>query len=174
MKILVSLLCLLSMSLASASDYTIKKGDTLSKIALLSFGNPVYGRKGSLAKVLKMNPHIKNMHRIWSGQHLNLEIEEDVQRSVVTTHDYSSEILAGYPKSNRPGTMKSSQTVKSSYDYFIYAVDAQTDSDIRDTRNVPPGGHCFRPCSEDNPEAFLLRSLRLQSPQRDARFRSFG
>lgn len=174
MKIFITLLCLLYVSLASANDYTIKKGDTLSKIALLSFGNPVYGKHGSLAKVLKMNPHIKNMHKIWSGQHLNLEIEEDVKRSVVSTHDYSPGMARGYSKSNTLSITKSSKTEKSSYDYFIYAVDVQTDSDIRDTRDVPSGGHRVRACSEDDREAIFLRSLCLQSPETNTRFRSCG
>jgi hypothetical protein len=71
-KILTSLGTIFSMS-ALAFQYNVKKGDNLSKIAASHNPGPIYGSKGSLEKILSLNPSIKNKNLIYPGQILKLE-----------------------------------------------------------------------------------------------------
>jgi LysM repeat protein len=48
----------------------VQKGDTLSGISEREVGRPVYGASGSLRKVLKLNPKVKNPNYIRVGQWL--------------------------------------------------------------------------------------------------------
>jgi hypothetical protein len=56
-----------------AMFYTAKDGDVLSKIAQSHLSGPVYGQNGSLAKILKLNPFIKNADVLFTGQKIELE-----------------------------------------------------------------------------------------------------
>ena len=58
---------------SSAQTYTVKPGDTLSHhIAGVNIPGPVWGKKGSLKKILKLNPNVKDPNRLMPGQTLNL------------------------------------------------------------------------------------------------------
>ncbi len=57
----------------SKNFYFVKKGDTLSSIAFKELGSPVYSKKkGSLAKLILMNPQIKNPHWILPGTRISI------------------------------------------------------------------------------------------------------
>jgi LysM repeat protein len=54
-------------------DYIVKKGDTLSAIALAKLsGGALYGNEGRLAKLLLLNPSIKNPNLIEPGTEIKL------------------------------------------------------------------------------------------------------
>lgn len=53
--------------------YVVKNGDTLSSIAYKNISAKVYGKDGSINKILALNPQIKNPNRIFPGQYLELE-----------------------------------------------------------------------------------------------------
>lgn len=65
---------LLSSALSAAEDtfHIVKRGQTLSKIARGAFPGGVYGEGGSLAKILTLNPEIKNPDLIFPGQRVLL------------------------------------------------------------------------------------------------------
>ena len=71
---LVSIFCCFSVVHTTlAASYVIKRGDTLSGIAHRNFSGKVYGKNGSLAKILDLNPQIKNPNLIFVGQSIELE-----------------------------------------------------------------------------------------------------
>ncbi len=67
---LVILVLVLFPSLLIASEYTIKKTDTLWDISEEKLGNPFLW-----PKLWEANPHIKNPHLIFPGQKLNISIK---------------------------------------------------------------------------------------------------
>lgn len=73
---LALLAALLQPAPLSARTYTVKSGDSLSKIAHKEGGGPVYGPQGSLKKILDLNPEVKNPDRIYPRQILVLSPEE--------------------------------------------------------------------------------------------------
>jgi hypothetical protein len=56
----------------TAWAYVVKNGDTLSGITYENISAKVYGKDGSLNKLLALNPHIKNPDRIFPGQVISL------------------------------------------------------------------------------------------------------
>lgn len=58
--------------LVFAITYIVKKGDTLSEIAHKNYSGSVYGKNGSLQKLLNLNPHIKDKNFIKIGKLINL------------------------------------------------------------------------------------------------------
>ena len=68
---IVALLC--GSALAQADEVRkvqVQKGDTLSGISEREVGRPVYGKHGSLRKVISLNPKVKNPNYIRVGQWL--------------------------------------------------------------------------------------------------------
>lgn len=60
-------------SVAHATEpliYVVKKGDTVSTIAQKEIGSPIYSKNGSIAKLLALNPWIKNKDLVLAGQPL--------------------------------------------------------------------------------------------------------
>ncbi len=55
-----------------ARTYTVKRGDSLSKVSAQHVATPVYGKSGSMQRVLERNRSIKNPNRIYTGQELEL------------------------------------------------------------------------------------------------------
>lgn len=55
-----------------ASSYIVKHNDTLSEIASRTARGKIYGRGGSLQKLLVLNPQIKDADRIYAGQTIRL------------------------------------------------------------------------------------------------------
>ena len=67
-------LLLLTVKQAQAKSYTVKRGDTLASIARSYYGEPVFGPKGSINKIYKMNPWSKAAgSALEPGQKLLLE-----------------------------------------------------------------------------------------------------
>jgi len=58
---------------AAPSTYVVRRGDTLSQVALRQFGKPIYGVRGSLTKILQRNPQILNPNVIRPGEELLLQ-----------------------------------------------------------------------------------------------------
>jgi LysM repeat protein len=67
LKVITILIVLLFPALLIASEYTIKKTDTLWDISREKLGNPFLW-----PKLWEANPHIKNPHLIFPGQKLNI------------------------------------------------------------------------------------------------------
>ena len=59
--------------MAWAEGYIVKRDDTLSGIARAHFGKPIYGNRGSLARLLALNPkHSASPDAIYPGQRIEL------------------------------------------------------------------------------------------------------
>lgn len=56
------------LSAAERSVYVLSEGETLSQVASRAFPGRIYGRHGSLQKLLTLNPSIENRDRIYAGQ----------------------------------------------------------------------------------------------------------
>jgi hypothetical protein len=56
-----------------ASTYTVKKGDTVASIARANYGEPVFGPRGTINKVYKLNPSTKMNAALEPGQKIILE-----------------------------------------------------------------------------------------------------
>jgi hypothetical protein len=54
--------------IATSSTYEVKENDTLSLIVQSQVSGPIWGRNGSLKKVLKLNPQITNPDLIFPGE----------------------------------------------------------------------------------------------------------
>ena len=70
MRILSKTLLALSLitTVVHAETFIVKKGDTLSQVAEQFLGKPIYSSKGSLRKLIALNPQIKNPNFIRPGQ----------------------------------------------------------------------------------------------------------
>jgi LysM repeat protein len=61
---------------AFALSYVVKKGDILSRIAQKKIAGPIYGKGGSLQKLLELNPKIKNPNLIFVGDRIQIPYEQ--------------------------------------------------------------------------------------------------
>jgi LysM repeat protein len=61
---------------AFALSYVVKKGDILSRIAQKNIAGPIYGKGGSLQKLLELNPKIKNPNLIFVGDRIQIPYEQ--------------------------------------------------------------------------------------------------
>jgi hypothetical protein len=59
-------------SALASTVYFVKGGDTLSQISADHIGHPIYGTKGSLSRVLSVNPEVHNQDKIFVGDELIL------------------------------------------------------------------------------------------------------
>ncbi len=72
----------LSFSAVHAVTYIVQKGDTLSAILYEKNFKPIYGKSGSLAKTLLLNPKVDRVgHYIYPGQKILL-VDEEVQNAI--------------------------------------------------------------------------------------------
>ncbi len=62
---------------AYARTYTVKSGDTLSGITHREVGGPVWGESGTLEKVKRLNPQVKDANRIYPNDLIRLSDEEE-------------------------------------------------------------------------------------------------
>ena len=69
---------------AAALHYFVKKGDTLSQIALDHIGVPIYGKQGTIEKALENNPIIKDPDKIYVGDELLLTSEGILVKRLAT------------------------------------------------------------------------------------------
>ena len=72
-KLFIFAISILAVPSAFAILYTVKKGDVLSKIAQSHIEGPVYGKSGSLNRILKQNASIKDPNVLYAGQTIELE-----------------------------------------------------------------------------------------------------
>lgn len=71
-------------SLAVAKEYPVEKGDTLSQIAQRVYPDKrVYGKNGSLAELLRMNPNIMNPNYVLVGENIRLNTDIEVVNPAV-------------------------------------------------------------------------------------------
>ncbi|HET9239441.1 MAG TPA: LysM domain-containing protein [Oligoflexus sp.] len=89
----LTLLAFLTQNAAWAKTYNVKKGDTLSHIAAREFGQPIYGPKGSLRKLLEKNPEIQNPDRIRPTQAIRLsdELTDQSPKDAISKPDQPAE-----------------------------------------------------------------------------------
>lgn len=64
--------CLISLP---AFSYIVKEGDTLAKIAQKYYEGAVFGKNGSIEKLLIYNPHVKNANNVPPGTELKFKKE---------------------------------------------------------------------------------------------------
>jgi hypothetical protein len=67
----------------SQGFHLVKFGETLSGVALKYFTTPIYSSKGSLAKLLKINPEIEDPNLVYPGQRINLRQDETKENQMV-------------------------------------------------------------------------------------------
>ena len=58
----------------NAFSYVVKKGDLLSRVVRTHIPGKVFGKSGTLTKVLKINPQIIDPNIIFPGQNINLQL----------------------------------------------------------------------------------------------------
>ena len=58
---------------AHATAYTVKRGDTLASVARSHYGEPVFGPKGTINKIYRLNPWAKTKPALEPGQMIVLE-----------------------------------------------------------------------------------------------------
>lgn len=73
LKISVVASCFSFCVFAQAETYTVKKGDTLANIARSHYGEPVFGPKGTIKKIYKLNSWAKSNPSLEPGQKIELE-----------------------------------------------------------------------------------------------------
>jgi hypothetical protein len=68
---------------AYPQTHTVVEGETLSEILHKNAVTPIYGNRGSLKKVIELNPHIVSPHSIYPEQVIILKPKEDeLNRSI--------------------------------------------------------------------------------------------
>ena len=97
-KILINIFCSLGLfDLAVAETYIVKPGDVLTKILLVKKLKPIYGKSGTLGKVIQLNNELKGTEGnvIYPGMSLNLDINNTNQ--INNTELESKEEIAQSP-----------------------------------------------------------------------------
>jgi LysM repeat protein len=77
---------------AQDSFHIVKKGEALSQIAQANYSGRVYGAKGSLEKILALNPHIDRADLIFPGQRIVIQ-EADVSHRSLASADEERKIV---------------------------------------------------------------------------------
>jgi LysM repeat protein len=97
----IAVVVMLFSSLLHASEtfvYLVKPNDTLTKIAARKLKGPVYkAKKGSLQKLLALNPNIKDPNHIFPGQKLTL-----VKNGRAANEDLKADLKAGLNGDTKP------------------------------------------------------------------------
>lgn len=100
-SILIGLL--ISLTSAQAFSYTVKKGDTLANIVRKNYTGPVFGKNGGVAKLLEINPHIKNFDLIEPGMTLTLN-KELLKPGIIDNVEQKSSATEQNPEAAEPTT----------------------------------------------------------------------
>ena len=85
----------------------ISRGQVLSVIAQKYIGSPVYTKSGSLAKLLELNPQIKNPNLIFPGQkiYLSRTTTQTHRRQVASQTQTQTQVLPATKASSSPPTI---------------------------------------------------------------------
>jgi len=67
------IMCFFIGAFAQSETYTVKKGDTIANIARTHYGEPVFGPKGTIKKIYKLNPSLKPEVPLEPGMQVELE-----------------------------------------------------------------------------------------------------
>ncbi len=62
-----------------AEGYVVQTGETLSSVVHRFFVGRLYGHKGLIERVADINPQIRNIHRIFPGMRIKLNIMDSIQ-----------------------------------------------------------------------------------------------
>tara|TARA_B110001454_G_scaffold28073_1_gene27430 strand:+ start:17211 stop:18230 length:1020 start_codon:yes stop_codon:yes gene_type:complete len=123
-RILVILFCLLGITILGIADtYTVKRGDFLSKILYKKKLTPVYGKFGTLQKVVGINSQLKasNGNIIYPGMRLNLKISDVAPPIVVTADQISAPTKQSEPLEISKRTLASDNFLSRS-DISLYGI----------------------------------------------------
>jgi hypothetical protein len=122
---------------AETVKYTVRARECLSEIAFRNLGYPVYGKDGSLARLFRMNPNIRNPHLIYPGMSLQLiPLLSSPEVAVIPDEPMDSsrpenpvEVSPGAERiiSSEEDDPRSTVSVFTGFDYFhLEAVDTAT------------------------------------------------
>tara|TARA_B110001454_G_scaffold16145_1_gene14510 strand:- start:5082 stop:6104 length:1023 start_codon:yes stop_codon:yes gene_type:complete len=87
-KSLVLFLSFLALDLWANAFHWVKSGETLSDIARKEYPGSVYGPKGSLRKIIALNPKVGNPNRIYPNQKIYL------------SHEHQQRTLSSFTENN--------------------------------------------------------------------------
>lgn len=98
--------------------YVVRKGDTLSTIAQVQIGSPVYPTDGSLAQLLALNPQLTDKNLIRPGQKLQLRLPKEANafRGMASNQPPAAEIA---PPSPAPKTVAAADEPEHQLDLSI-------------------------------------------------------
>lgn len=105
LNISISGLLVLS-SPANSSSYQVEKNDVLSVIIHSHLPGPVWGKEGSLQKILKLNPQVKNPDLIYAGDTLRLSEPVESVETVEVAEVKKPEARLKAPASIKPFSLK--------------------------------------------------------------------
>lgn len=89
---IVILLAISSLLVAAEPMFhVVRKGETLSEIAVQVFGKPLYSKNGSLKKIKSLNPQILNIDIIHPGQQIFFGPVMPQQQTVQISSEFTSE-----------------------------------------------------------------------------------
>jgi hypothetical protein len=92
-----------------ARTYSVKKGDTLSEIAGRELGRSVYGSKGSLKKLLKINPEVQNPDRIYPLQIIRISDQEIAAQNAPDKISSTAPLVEATPVQSAPAATEPSE-----------------------------------------------------------------
>ena len=81
---------------AQADSYTVQKGDTLASIARKHFGEPVFGPRGTLKKLLELNPALKANNPLEPGQTVELSVHKETHAEAAPVVGHAVEHSTGH------------------------------------------------------------------------------
>ena len=124
---MVSTLCL--PLVVEGQTYIVAKNDSFSEIAAKQLGRPIWSKNGTLKKLALLNPHIKNLNRIYPGQKLLLSEEIKPEEAQV------AEVMSVEPvKEQIPVEERKTSEPKIPVAFEIIPRFAFTNMDMVDTR----------------------------------------
>lgn len=103
-----------SSAFADAGFYIVKKGDTFSEIIWHKVGSPLCGKNGNLSKLISLNSHIKNPHKIKPGQKIMFEQPRTIAQDDISAES-PEEVIVEKPESSEASVSKENLDPYSSY-----------------------------------------------------------
>lgn len=100
-------------------SHIVQRRETLSGIALQYIGAPVYGRDGSLSKILKLNASIKNQNLVFPDQEIVVSLEEKY-----LDHE-AEQALTPTPEPSHPSPPRAHGIGSVTTDFFVSKISAR-------------------------------------------------